>query len=102
MSHPFRLSGNQVRVTVSIGVASASAEDSADDLLRNADMAIYAAKRHGKGRAETYESRKYADIRERLDLEAALRLAIEQRELTLFFQAIVNLQTGANDRVEAL
>jgi EAL domain-containing protein (putative c-di-GMP-specific phosphodiesterase class I) len=102
MSHPFRLSGNQVRVTVSIGVASASAEDSADDLLRNADMAMYAAKRHGKGRAETYESRMYADIRERLDLEAALRTAIEQRELTLFYQPIVNLQTGAIYGVEAL
>ncbi|HEV8177369.1 MAG TPA: diguanylate cyclase, partial [Gemmatimonadales bacterium] len=72
MSHPFSLSGQQVRVTVSIGVASASLDDRADDLLRNADMAMYAAKRHGKGRAETYESRMYADIRERLDLEAAL------------------------------
>jgi len=63
---------------------------------------MYAAKRHGKGRAETYESRMYADIRERLDLEAALRIAIEQRELTLFYQPIVNLQTGAIYGVEAL
>jgi diguanylate cyclase (GGDEF)-like protein/PAS domain S-box-containing protein len=102
MSHPFTLSGNQVRVTVSIGVASASPDDSADDLLRNADMAMYAAKRHGKGRSETYESRMYADIRERLDLEAALRSAIERRELTLFYQPIVNLQTGGIYGVEAL
>jgi diguanylate cyclase (GGDEF)-like protein/PAS domain S-box-containing protein len=102
MSHPFTLSGNQVRVTASIGVASASADDSADDLLRNADMAMYAAKRHGKGRAETYESRMYADIRERLDLEAALRTAIEGHELTLFYQPIVNLQSGAIYGVEAL
>jgi EAL domain-containing protein (putative c-di-GMP-specific phosphodiesterase class I) len=83
-------------------VASASADDSADDLLRNADMAMYAAKRHGKGRAETYESRMYADIRERLDLEAALRTAIEGHELTLFYQPIVNLQSGAIYGVEAL
>jgi len=102
MSHPFTLSGNQVRVTVSIGVASASADDSADDLLRNADMAMYAAKRHGKGRAETYESRMYADIRERLDLEAALRGAIERRELTLFYQPIVSLHSGDIYGVEAL
>jgi diguanylate cyclase (GGDEF)-like protein/PAS domain S-box-containing protein len=102
MSHPFTLSGNQVQVTVSIGVASASAGDSADDLLRNADMAMYAAKRHGKGRSETYESRMYADIRERLDLEAALRQAIEHRELTLFYQPIVNLQTGGIYGLEAL
>jgi diguanylate cyclase (GGDEF)-like protein/PAS domain S-box-containing protein len=102
MSHPFSLSGNQLRVTASIGVASASAGDSADDLLRNADMAMYAAKRHGKGRSETYESRMYADIRERLDLEAALRAAIEKQELTLFYQPIVNLQSGSIYGMEAL
>ena len=102
MSHPFSLSGNQVRVTASIGVASAGPGDRADDLLRNADMAMYAAKRHGKGRAETYESRMYAVIRERLDLEAALRDAIERRELTLFYQPIVALRTGDIYGVEAL
>ena len=102
MSHPFSLSGNQVRVTASIGVASASTDDTADDLLRNADMAMYAAKRRGKGRAETYESRMYADIRERLDLEAALRAAIERHELTLFYQPIVNLKSGGIHGVEAL
>jgi diguanylate cyclase (GGDEF)-like protein/PAS domain S-box-containing protein len=102
MSHPFSLSGNQVRVTASIGVASASHNDRADDLLRNADMAMYAAKRRGKGRAETYESRMYADIRERLDLEAALRAAIERHELTLFYQPIVNLKSGGIHGVEAL
>jgi diguanylate cyclase (GGDEF)-like protein/PAS domain S-box-containing protein len=102
MSHPFSLSGNQLRVTASIGVASATPGDTADDLLRNADMAMYAAKRHGKGHAETYESRMYADIRERLDLEAALRLAIEGQELSLFYQPIVNLKSGAIYGVEAL
>jgi diguanylate cyclase (GGDEF)-like protein/PAS domain S-box-containing protein len=102
MSHPFSLSSNQVRVTASIGVASASKSDTADDLLRNADMAMYAAKRRGKGRAATYESRMYADIRERLDLEAALRGAIEGHELTLFYQPIVNLHTGAICGMEAL
>jgi diguanylate cyclase (GGDEF)-like protein/PAS domain S-box-containing protein len=102
MSHPFSLSGNQVRVTASIGVASASVDDSADDLLRNADVAMYAAKRHGKGRAETYESRMYADIRERLDLEAALRAAIEGHELTLFYQPIVHLNNGGIYGLEAL
>jgi diguanylate cyclase (GGDEF)-like protein len=102
MAHPFNLSGNQHRVTASIGVATASGTDTADDLLRNADVAMYAAKRGGKGRAATYESRMYADIRERLDLEAALRAGIEAQELTLHYQPIVNLQTGAIYGVEAL
>ncbi len=102
MSHPFTLSGNQVRVTASIGVASASTDDSADDLLRNADMAMYAAKRQGKARAETYESKMYADIRERINLDAALRAAIQGEELTLFYQPIINLHTGSIYGMEAL
>ena len=102
MSHPFSLSGNQVRVTASIGVASAGGDDMADDVLRNADVAMYEAKRRGKGRAATYESRMYADIRERLDLEAALRAAIEGHQLTLFYQPIVNLQSGTMTGIEAL
>jgi diguanylate cyclase (GGDEF)-like protein/PAS domain S-box-containing protein len=102
MVHAFSLSGNQVRVTASIGVATATGGDGADDLLRNADVAMYEAKRHGKGRSATYESRMYADIRERLDLEAALRRAVERNELVLHYQPIVALRTGAIYGVEAL
>jgi diguanylate cyclase (GGDEF)-like protein/PAS domain S-box-containing protein len=102
MSHPFTLSGNQVQVTASIGVATASPGESADDLLRNADVAMYAAKRRGKGRSETYESRMYADVRHRLEMEAALRAAIDAGELTLHYQPIVHLATGAIQGVEAL
>ena len=102
MAHPFSLSGNQLRVTVSIGVASSSPDDTSDDVLRNADVAMYAAKRRGKGRSATFESRMYADIRERLDLEAALGLAIERNELTLHYQPIVQLKSGAIYGVEAL
>ena len=102
MSHPFTLSGNQVQVTASIGVATATMGDNADDLLRNADVAMYAAKRRGKGRSETYESRMYADVRHRLEMEAALRTAIDGGELTLHYQPIVQLGTGAIYGVEAL
>ncbi len=102
MGHPFTLSGNQVQVTASIGVATAAAGDTADDLLRNADVAMYAAKRRGKGRSETYESRMYADVRHRLEMEAALRTAIDNGELTLHYQPIVQLGTGAIYGVEAL
>jgi diguanylate cyclase (GGDEF)-like protein/PAS domain S-box-containing protein len=102
MGHPFTLSGNQVQVTASIGVATAVADETADDLLRNADVAMYAAKRRGKGRSETYESRMYADVRHRLEMEAALRAAIDAQELTLHYQPIVQLGTGAIYGVEAL
>ncbi len=102
MGHPFTLSGNQVQVTASIGVAAAATGDTADDLLRNADVAMYAAKRRGKGRSETYESRMYADVRHRLEMEAALRTAIDGGELTLHYQPIVQLGSGQIYGVEAL
>jgi diguanylate cyclase (GGDEF)-like protein/PAS domain S-box-containing protein len=102
MAHPFTLSGNLVQVSVSIGVATAGPGDTADDLLRNADVAMYVAKRRGKGRAETYESRMYADVRERLEMEAALRSALEGDELTLHYQPMVDLATGTIYGVEAL
>jgi diguanylate cyclase (GGDEF)-like protein/PAS domain S-box-containing protein len=102
MGHPFTLSGNQVQVTASIGVATALPGETADDLLRNADVAMYAAKRRGKGRSETYETRMYADARHRLEMEAALRTAIDHDELTLHYQPIVHLATGGIYGVEAL
>ncbi|MBA2457415.1 MAG: EAL domain-containing protein [Gemmatimonadales bacterium] len=102
MAHPFSLSGNQVQLTVSIGVATAGPGDTADDLLRNADVAMYVAKRRGKGRAETYESKMYADVRERLEMEAALRAALERDELVLHYQPIVRLADGTVYGVEAL
>ena len=102
MEHPFRLSGNQVQVSASIGVATATGDETADDLLRNADVAMYAAKRRGKGRSETYESRMYADVRSRLEMEAALREAIDRNELVLHYQPIVSLNTSAVYGVEAL
>ena len=102
MTYPFALSGNQVQVSASIGVATAIPGDTADDLLRNADVAMYAAKRRGKGRSETYELRMYADVRERLEMEAALRTALETDQLSLHYQPIVSLKTGALYGIEAL
>ncbi len=102
MTYPFVLGGNQLQVSASIGVAVAAPGETADDLLRNADVAMYAAKRRGKGRSETYELRMYADVRDRLEMEAALRNALDRGELILHYQPIVSLRTGALYGVEAL
>jgi diguanylate cyclase (GGDEF)-like protein/PAS domain S-box-containing protein len=102
MSRPFMLGGNEVRVGMSVGVATAGDEDSADDLLRNADMAMYTAKRRGKGRSETYQAHMYTDVQHRGEMEVALRAAIENEELYLAYQPIFSLKHGRLEGVEAL
>ena len=102
MQRPFVLSGNEVHINASVGIAVASGNETADDLLRNADVAMYTAKRRGKGRFATYESKMYSDIRERLEMEAALRGSIERAELVLHYQPIFNLKSGRIMGVEAL
>jgi diguanylate cyclase (GGDEF)-like protein/PAS domain S-box-containing protein len=99
---PFILSGNEVTVSISIGLATARPDEAADELLRNADVAMYSAKRRGKGRAETFQAQMYADVKHRLELEAALRQAIEKDGLDLVYQPIYSLRTGTLEGVEAL
>ncbi len=102
MQRPFVLSGNEVHINASVGIATAIGNETADDLLRNADVAMYTAKRRGKGRFATYESKMYSDIRERLEMEAAMRGSIERNELVLHYQPIFNLKSGRITGVEAL
>ncbi|HWA56851.1 MAG TPA: bifunctional diguanylate cyclase/phosphodiesterase [Gemmatimonadales bacterium] len=102
MSRPFVLGGNEVKVSMSVGVATAGDDDSADDLLRNADMAMYTAKRRGKGRSETYQAHMYTDVKHRGEMEVALRAAIEGEELYLAYQPIFSLKTGRLEGIEAL
>jgi EAL domain-containing protein (putative c-di-GMP-specific phosphodiesterase class I) len=82
--------------------ASESPLEAADEVLRNADVAMYAAKRAGKGRIEAYETRMSADVRHRLELERALRHALEHGELLLHYQPIVAIRSGAVMGLEAL
>jgi diguanylate cyclase (GGDEF)-like protein/PAS domain S-box-containing protein len=98
----FVLSGNEVAMSVSIGVATARPDEAADELLRNADVAMYSAKRRGKARAETFRAQMYADVKHRLELEAALRQAIDKDELDLVYQPIYSLRSGRMEGVEAL
>jgi diguanylate cyclase (GGDEF)-like protein/PAS domain S-box-containing protein len=109
MVQPFTLNGTEVFVSASIGVAVSSGDytadsplEAADEVLRNADVAMYAAKRAGKGRVEAYASSMSADVRYRLELERSLRRALERDELVLHYQPIMVLRTGAVRGVEAL
>jgi len=103
MKQPFRLSGNEVFVTASIGVAlSSTVYEKPEDLVRDADTAMYRAKALGRGRVEVFDSEMRASVMARFQLETELRYATERKEFSNYYQPIVSLETGAICGVEAL
>jgi diguanylate cyclase (GGDEF)-like protein/PAS domain S-box-containing protein len=103
LAAPFDLSGYQVFTTASIGIAlSASGYNNAEDLLRDADIAMYEAKGQGKARYALFDTRMHGQAMRRLHLEADLRRALDQQELRLFYQPIVALASGRIVGFEAL
>jgi len=100
---PFVLSGRETQVHASIGIASGS-EDArtGDELLANADVAMYSAKSAGKRRYAFYEPRMHTRVRRRHELAAALEVAIDRDEITVHFQPIVALASGRTVGCEAL
>ncbi|MCU0649888.1 MAG: EAL domain-containing protein, partial [Gemmatimonadaceae bacterium] len=99
---PFTLRGKDVFVSASIGIARAQAGESTDEVVRNADVAMYLAKTRGKGRWELFAPHMHHAAVERLELEADLRRAIEREELSVEYQAIVDLTSGHVEGAEAL
>ena len=99
---PFELEGHDVLVTPSIGIAlSNAAEVDAETLMRNADHAMYSAKKEG-GDAYRFYAPDAAAFLPVLEMESYLRQAIQNDELSLVFQPQVSLQTGKPTAVEAL
>ena len=100
---PVDIDGKAIVTQGSVGVAMASTTTtSAEELLRNADLAMYAAKSKGKGVYEIYERQMHAAALERVELEADLSDALRRRELTLHYQPVVELPSGRVSGVEAL
>jgi diguanylate cyclase (GGDEF)-like protein/PAS domain S-box-containing protein len=99
---PFSLDGREVRVGASVGIALAAVGDTSDHLLRNADLALYQAKAHGKGGHALFAAEMHAAAVERLELEGELRRALEEHQLVLHYQPIVDLASRATVGVEAL
>jgi diguanylate cyclase (GGDEF)-like protein/PAS domain S-box-containing protein len=99
---PFEVAGRQVRLSASIGVAFGAGAGSADELMRNADVAMYTAKGRGKGRIELFEASMHTAIVTRLELRGDLEHALERGELRLRYQPVHDLGTGALHSFEAL
>jgi diguanylate cyclase len=103
LSHPLQLSVHQLTVTPSIGIALYPADGTdVDTLCRNADLAMYFAKRQGPGRYALYRDTMNANSLKRLTLEGELRNALTRNELSLHYQPQIDLGTGLASGFEVL
>ena len=102
-AEPFDLSGHEVYSSASIGILNISEKHKTpEDLMRDADTAMYQAKRAGKARHEIFNENMHVAMKETLKLETELRRAIEKQELEVYYQPIYSLITGSLEGFEAL
>jgi diguanylate cyclase (GGDEF)-like protein len=99
---PFRIQGTDVIVGVSAGISAAHGDEPVDELLRNADVAMYRAKANGKRRVEIFDPSMHSSIVERHALTSDLGQSISRGDLTVHYQPIVDLETNSVAAVEAL
>jgi diguanylate cyclase (GGDEF)-like protein/PAS domain S-box-containing protein len=102
LADPIVLGSTEVFVRASVGLALRGGDETATELLRNADVAMYLVKSNGKGHVAVYEAAMHAMALERLELEADLRRALERGEFELHFQPIVTMRTRRIAGFEAL
>ncbi|MGK5684282.1 putative bifunctional diguanylate cyclase/phosphodiesterase [Actinoplanes sp. URMC 104] len=102
LRRPVHAAGHELVVEASIGLAPARAGDTADELLRRADVAMYEAKGQGKGRQVTYRAEMDQRTAEQSRLAADLRTALDTEQLHLLYQPIVTMPDGELHGVETL
>jgi diguanylate cyclase (GGDEF)-like protein/PAS domain S-box-containing protein len=102
LDRAFNVDGHELFVTVSIGIALSSQGMRSADLLRNADIAMYDAKRRGRSRCAVFDQSMHRRVVDRLARENELRQAIEQRLVRVHYQPIIDLATGRIHGLEAL
>lgn len=103
VAEPLTLDGRSIIPQTSIGYALyPDHAENRDTLLQAADMAMYKAKKTGKHRAVLFDPKITHVVRDRLDLEHDLRIAVKEQQFILFYQPQVSLQTGQMTGVEAL
>jgi diguanylate cyclase (GGDEF)-like protein/PAS domain S-box-containing protein len=103
LEQPFKLNNYEVFTSTSVGIVPVTANcDQPEEILRNADIVMYRAKEKGRGCHAVFDSAMHNTALNLLQLEIDLRRAIEQEELSLYYQPIVSLTTGAIMGFEAL
>jgi len=103
MAEPFEIDGHHIMIGASVGIAVAPGDgDTAESLLKNADLALYRAKNDGRGAYHFFEKGMDAALQERRALELGLRQALARNELRLVFQPLFNLKERRICALEAL
>ncbi len=103
IGEPIDIDGQHILTATSIGIALAPENgDTVSDLLKNADLALYDAKANGRNRYSFFETGMDEAARERRELEMELRGALSKNQLTLHYQPLINIETGAVSGYEAL
>jgi diguanylate cyclase (GGDEF)-like protein len=103
LDQPFFLRGQEVLVTVSLGIAVAPQDNAEPEtLLRNADTAMYRAKNSGRGTYQIFDEQMRQEVLKTLQMQTALRRGFDRKEFSLVYQPIVLLQTGKVVGFEAL
>ncbi|HEY8131063.1 MAG TPA: EAL domain-containing protein, partial [Thermoanaerobaculia bacterium] len=101
-SVPFKLGPHEVYTTASIGIAYSEGDDTPVNLIRHADIAMYQAKARGKARFEIFDPTMDVAAMRRLELETELRRAIDKKELRVYYQPEVEIESGTLVGMEAL
>jgi diguanylate cyclase (GGDEF)-like protein/PAS domain S-box-containing protein len=99
---PFEVSGRELFVDASIGVALAGAGAAPEDVMRDADVAMYRAKGDGRGRHAVFDAAMHAQVLRRIDMESELRRAVDRGEIAVAYQPIVQAASGRIVGFEAL
>jgi len=102
LSAPYDIDGRQLTLSASLGIARAERGITPQELMRNADLAMYRAKARGKRCFEIFEPGMYASVMQTVDLEMEMSSALERREFVPYFQPIVDLRTCEIVGFEAL
>jgi diguanylate cyclase (GGDEF)-like protein len=103
LTAPLDIKGNRIFASISVGIALGSeGYERPEQVLRDADIAMYEAKAQGNASYEIFDAKLHANVLDRMQLVADLRGAVDNKELTLYYQPIIDLQTQQLKGFEAL